>query len=257
MKQSTARFFIVSMMIFFIVSEANAGDDTLVFAGIDSTIPFSYKDNGGYKGIFCDITDEIIRRLNVDAKVELLSFALILRYLKDGTVDGCFMLYRNKERESFALFSDQPVLRSSINVYVIKGQEFPFQSVKDLFGKRVGKQANFFTSKEFVDAVDTRRLVLDEARTCELNLKKLIAGRIDCYVGGAIGTYHSIKELGVAGQVVPLSTPLVSGMETYFAISKASKRLTMKTTFMERLNMVIHDMYEDGTIQRIEDGYLK
>lgn len=232
-------------------------DGTLVFVGIDGTIPFSYKENGNHHGIFCDIAGEIIRRMKVDAKIDLLSFALITRYLKDGAVDGCFMIYHNKERETYLMYARTPVLRSSINVYVKKGHGFDFESVTDLYGKRVGKQSNFFTSKAFVTAVENKRFILDEARTCEFNLKKLMAGRIDCYVGGDIGTRHSIKKLGLKGQVVALPTPLVYPMETFFAISRFSKKIQQQKIFIDTVDRIIREMYEDGTIQRIEASYLE
>jgi hypothetical protein len=42
------------------------------------------------------------------------------------------------------------------------------------------KQPSYFISLEFEQAVNEKKILLDKAQECEMNLKKLVAGRQVC-----------------------------------------------------------------------------
>lgn len=238
-----------------IVPALHAADEPPVFVCVDTLYPFLYRDNEGAKGPLYDISLVIFKRLNLQAKIELYSFPLIIRYLQEGTVDGVLMLYKNVDRESFILYPELPLWESSINVYVRRGGEFGFRSVEDLYGKRVGNRTDFFISDAFNKAVKQNRLVLDEAREVVFNLKKLLAGRIDCYIGDSWATEYFIDHLDLGKEIVALSSPIVPNAGLYLAITKTGKRIKDKKGFISDLERVIHDVREDGTLRRIEADY--
>ncbi len=248
-------FFLIASFIIVLISVTGYADEPLVFVGIENGVPYSYEENGVKKGILYESITEIIRRLGIDAKIELVPFNSMLNVLQNGTADATFMIQRNKERESYLLYSRLPINTSSINIYTRRGKEFTFNEVKDLYNKKVGKQPASFISSEFDQAAKADRFTLDEAIQGESNLKKLIADRIDCYVGDLQASRFYIKRLKLQDEIVELSTPVVSGLQTYFALSKAGKRIKNKKAFLNKISQVIKALQDDGTFERIQNSY--
>lgn len=230
-------------------------EEPLVFVGIENSIPYSFEEDGVKRGILYDSIAEIVRRLGIEAKIELVPFNRMLHVLQNGTADATFMIYRNKERERYLLYSPLPMSESSINVYTRRGKEFIFNNIKDLYNKKVGKQSGFFVSAEFDQAARAERFTVDEAVQGDANLKKLISDRVDCYVGGLQMSRYYIKRLKLNDQVSELTPPVVSGVRTYFALSKAGNRIKNKKAFLKRVNETIKALYKDGTFERIQNSY--
>ncbi|MBT8368417.1 MAG: transporter substrate-binding domain-containing protein [Deltaproteobacteria bacterium] len=248
--------FILIVAIISIVSQAFA-DDTLHFVGLQNIIPFAYEEEGVKKGIDYEVFIEISKRMGFTAKIEFLPWKRIWEYLKKGSIDGTFQIYFNKKREEFIIYSKIPMRYSTINVFVNKGHEFDFRNISDLFGKTVGKQSGFFISPEFEQAVKRKKIILDEARDVDRNIKKLILKRIDCLVSNPNIVRFYMKKLGLQHEIVELPVPLVPEKKVHLALSKNGKNIKDKLPFMEEINKTIKEIHGDGTLQKISDKYLK
>jgi polar amino acid transport system substrate-binding protein len=242
------------VIIISIVSQAFA-DDTLHFVGLQNIIPLSYEEEGVKKGIDYDVFMEISKRLDFTAKIEFLPWKRIWESLKKGSIDGTITIYFNKKREEFVIYSKIPRY-SAINVFVNKGHEFDFRNVNDLFGKKVGKQSGFFISHEFEQAVKRQKIILDEARETDRNIKKLISKRIDCIVSSPLIAKFYMKKLGLQDEIVQLPVPLVPEKKVHLALSKKGKNIKDKLQFMEEINKTLKEIHLDGTFQKISDKYL-
>lgn len=238
-----------------IVSQALA-DDTLHFVGVQNIIPFAYEEEGQKKGIDYEIFMEISKRMGFTAKIELLPWKRVWEYLKKGSIDGTIDIYFNKNREEFIIYSKIPIRYSAIHVFVNKGHEFDFRNISHLSGKTVGKQSGFFISHEFEQAVKSKKIVLDEAREVDRNLKKLILKRIDCLVSNPQVVKFYMKKLGLQHEIVELPVPLVPGKKVHLALSKNGKNIKDKLQFMEEINKTIKEIHGDGTFQEISAKYL-
>ena len=247
--------FILIVVIISIVSQAFA-DDTLHFVGVQNIIPFAYEEEGVKKGIDYDVFMEISKRMGFTAKIELLPWKRIWESLKKGSIDGTIEIYFNKNREEFVIYSKIPIRYSAINVFVNKGHEFDFRNISDLFGKTVGKQSGFFISHEFEQAVKSQKIILDEARETDRNIKKLILKRIDCIVSSPLIAKFYMKKLGLQDEIVQLPVALVPGKKVHLALSKKGKNIKDKLQFMEEINKTLKEIHLDGTFQKISDKYL-
>ncbi|NJL59660.1 MAG: transporter substrate-binding domain-containing protein [Desulfobacteraceae bacterium] len=152
------------MFILFASVSPISADEPLYFVGVENVIPSAYMENGEIKGIEYDTFREIALRLGLNVKIELLPVKRMLAYMEEGKADGTFQIYYAKERERFVLYSDIPMRTFSMNVYVKKDKTFEFGEVKDLYGKKVGKQSGFFISPDFEQAVKEGKIILDEAQ---------------------------------------------------------------------------------------------
>ena len=250
------RTVILIVVIISIVSQAFA-DDTLHFVGVQNIHPFAYEEEGVKKGIDYEVFIEISNRLGFTAKIEFLPWKRAWESLKNGSIDGTIHIYFNKNREQFLIYSKIPMRYSAIYVFVNKGHEFEFRNVNDVFGKTVGKQSGFFISHEFEQAVKSKKIVLDEARDVDRNIKKLMFKRIDCLVSNPDIVKFYMKKLGLQDEIVQLPVPLVPGQKVHLALSKKGKNIKDKLQFMAEINKTIREIHADGTFQKISDKYLK
>lgn len=247
------RVIVIALLVLSVYSCSFAQAEPLVFVCIDSMYPILYHDKGVIKGPLYEISKIVFNRLKTEVTIEILSFPLILRYLKEGNADGVLMIYKNEERKAFLLYPDMPLWDADINVYVKKGNEFTYRTVEDLYGRRVGNRTDFFVSDLFSKAVKENLLILDDAREPGFNLKKLQAGRIDCYVGDSWSTDFMIEQLDLENEIVALPTPIVPNTGLYMAITLNGHRIKEKKQFVDRLSDVIREMKKDGTLKRFDN----
>lgn len=227
------------------------------FVAIENIVPFSYEEGGQIKGIDYEFFMEISKRVGFTPKATLAPFKRTLHLLETGTTDGSFQIYYKKEREEFLIYSEIPMHYSNVMVYVKKDDDFIFNKIEDLYGKKVGIQSGFFISPEFQKAVDEKKIVVDEARECEMNLKKLVSGRIDCFISSSQLAMFFINTLGFQEKIKELPTLLVSTKGTYLALSKNGKNIKDKSEFIKKINAAMKEITEDGTYEKIENKYLK
>jgi polar amino acid transport system substrate-binding protein len=241
----------------FFFSQPCFGEQTLRFAGVENVYPFAYLENGVAKGYDVDIFREMMKRANVRVDIELLPFKRLYRYLEDGVLDGTFMIYFIKERESKVMYSLVPMHTFSYHIFVKKGQEFPFESLKDIYGKKVANQAGFSISPEFDAAVKAGSVTLDEALSIEMNLKKLMSGRVDCYISSARLIRRYTDDLGITDQISKLPNPIVKEKRLYMALSLSAKGIKDKKALIKLLSKIRNEMDRDGTIDAIDSRYFK
>ena len=248
---------ILSTIYFQSISIYAFADEYIRFVGIADQIPYSFEENGKITGIDYDFFSEISKRLGFTARIDLVPFIRGLNYMKNGTADGILQIYYKKEREDYLIYSEFPIHYSSINIFVKKGSEFIYNNIEDLYGKKVGNHSGFFVSHEFMQAAKEKKILLEEARTTEMNLMKLESGRIDCFVANPDTVLFNIKKFGFTGKMVGLPTPLVPKKEVYLGLSKNGKNVKDKHDFIKSINIVMKEIIEDGTYERILNKYLK
>lgn len=242
-----------------LIAAPAAFGETLQLAGVENVSPLIYQENGQMKGLDYDIWMELSKRLGVQANIQLLPFKRLWSYLQSGELDGTLQIYYNAERENEIIYSKTPMHWSAHYILVRKEDlaKYKAGTLEELFGKTVGKNAGFFVTKEFEEAVKTGKITVDEQASSELNLKKLAAGRIDCYVSNLHSAMWAIKQLGLQDQIVPLAQPFAEKKGTFFAVSMKSKNIADKKGFMAKIDEELAKMHADGTIDRLWEKYSK
>lgn len=218
--------------------------------------PYAWLENGVLKGIDVDIVDELFNRAGLEKTVQSVPAQRAIVYLMNGTVDGGFSGIKTPEREKIVLYADAPIHRSAYRLFVKKGNEFPFHSLEDLFGKTIGRNKTFVISNEFAAAEAQGKIKVDDgAITVEQNLQKLMENRFDALAGNENEIRYAIKMLNLKGKISELPHPIIDPVNVYLAFSKASK-LPNKEKILSDLSRILVEMESDGTIARIHDNYL-
>ena len=245
------------LLIFLILSSVpcQADETNLSFAGLKSIFPYAFIKDGVYQGIDIDIVDDAMRRLGKKATFQPLPLKRMLSYLEEGKIDGTIHLFHHKSRERFLIYSTVPVHNSTYRIFIKKGSQFLFNSLNDLYGKRIGKVRGIQFSREFEQAAGLNKFTIAETRSTQSNLKKLITARIDGFAANSEITHYYIKKLNLSAEVDELPTPLIEDRPVYFALSKNAKKIKNMEVFIQNLNRVMNQMKNDGTFYRVNRKY--
>ena len=237
----------------------NCYADTLKLAGVQNVEPLIFKEGGKLTGFDYDIWTELSKRLGVQADINLLPFKRLWNNLQLGELDGTLQIYYKQSREADIIYSKTPMHWSAHYIFVRKDDlpNYSVSTIEALYGKTVGRNAGFFVTKEFDAAVKAGKIKLDEQPSSELNLKKLAAGRIDCYVSNLHSAMYAAKKIGLQDKIVPLPEAFAPKKGTFFALSKNGKNVADKEAFMKKINAELEKMHADGTIDRMWSKYSK
>ena len=235
--------------------QPSMAENTLHFCSAAGIPPLSYADSGMAKGFFIDLLREISMRAGYDTEVKLYPVKRMESYLESGEVDGATALVQTEKREKYLIYSNTPVMVSRLTVFVRKGEEFPFKSVNDLKGKKIGFLLGYRTdSYELEKSIREGSVTVEEAVGYDQNLKKLIKGRVDCILTTEQLTWYHANELGIAGQITALDPPL-SSHSVFIAVSKNTKNINDVDDFMRRINAAFNTVVSDGTYMQLQKRY--
>ncbi len=221
----------------------------------DNFLPFTYVEDGEVVGYDIDIIREIEKRLDVTFEIEALPFKRLLYMVETGRVDGGFTLFKTEQRESWAYYTKYPIHISQYNIFTRKGEEFEYNKVSDLIGKKIGLNSGFAISDEFDRMKKNREITVIESEDSDINFKLLKNGRIDCYIGNYFTSLYKINIDEVEGDFAMLPVGIVPGRDSFLVLSKKSKLENIDSLIIE-INNILEDLYKDGTIEKILQKYI-
>jgi polar amino acid transport system substrate-binding protein len=226
---------------------AHAGPVTLF--GADNLPPKSWQDGAQPRGYAVDAATEALTRAGYQPVVKLEPWPRAIEDTKAG--NGIITHFsKTPERERLFEFSD-PLVYDRIVVVVRKGREFPFASVKDLVGKRVGVLRGVAYGGDWTAA--RKGLTLEEDTDAVARIGKLVRDRLDAAIvsSGAAGLEIAVHQAGLdRSQFAILSVPILED-PNYLAIAKGPD----SAQTMAGINAAIAAMRDDGTVDRIMAKY--
>lgn len=219
--------------------------------------PQIFYENNVITGICYDIIIEMAKRAEIQVDVEILPWKRALAMVERGKVDAVFPAGKTPEREKFGIYMSEFLYRSQYGLFVKKGNEFSFDKIEDLAGKKIGiPMGNTFT-KEFEDAKKANLLVVDEGGIeVESNILKLNSNRFDVFIVNNMVGLDSIKRVNMLDKITILPKSLNQGNPQYLLFSKVSK-IDKKNIIINLLDKVLSEMKSDGTYKSIIDKYTK
>lgn len=217
--------------------------------------PYSYLENGKPTGIDVDIINEMAQRGRLKIKIKFVPWKRVMHYTKYGIVDGAFAAFKSPEREMIADYVQTPLHKSTYKLFVKKDKGIQYNSIQDLYGKRIGKNLGFHIGGEFEHAAKDGKIIILEA-AMERNFKRLIHDRIDGVVGNSNEVWMVIKKMNVSDEIVALPKSVRKPRGAYLMIPKSSKTEN-KEKLVQKISNTLKSMEEDGTIDRINSIYLQ
>lgn len=206
--------------------------------------PFMYGQNRNAEGIYPALVAEAFARIKVNVKLESSAWKRALVGLDNGN-NGVGCLYKNSERLLKYDYS-KSVFEEKLALYVLKGKEFKYSKISDLFGKNVGVHLGWSYGDEFDKAVVDKKILRNDGNTDLSNLEKLKKGYIDVVIANTefVDVLLNSKKIEIDLVKLPV---LFSSISVYLAFNKSVK----KTSLLSNFDEVIDSMRKDGTYDKI------
>ncbi|WDP91744.1 MAG: transporter substrate-binding domain-containing protein [Desulfobacter sp.] len=248
-------FYII--LFVFLYGEAALGD-TLTLVTLESP-PAEFFRDGRAMGRNVDIAREGLKRMGIEAKVRILPWKRALVMVENGDADGIIDAAYSTERAEFLYYPHEEVYVEEWYLFRRKGS--PLTLDRDLGNAgqfTLGICRGFQYGGLIQDAIEKKRFKTFQAVPDNaMNIKKLVGGRFDVFVGVKLTILYLAGKMGVAGQIEPVPMTetgrpyLLSASKTYLAFSK--KTVTRKT--VDRFSLVLRKMKDEGEVRRIESRY--
>lgn len=233
--------------------------ETLNIVGDDDFPPYSFKNqNQEITGIDVDLLNEMASRMNITVNIDLVPWKRLLLMTKNGDVSGSFSLFKTPERESYSLFT-HPLHYSTYKLFTNKINPVKYDSLKDLYGKRIGKSAGFVISSEFDEASARGDISVVEIYNFDATIKRLLKGGIDAFAGNELVIKYKLQNTSNdvinVSNIIALPQALTTSRGGFFVLSKAYP-LGDKLTWQARITETLAEMERDGTYDRVIQKYI-
>jgi polar amino acid transport system substrate-binding protein len=206
--------------MFITFSQAFAEQKNIVIATLEYP-PFIYSDKNQIKGPIVEKVKEIFDKLGVNVTIKILPIARGLLMVKNGEVDAYFSLKKTPERENVLLFTETPLIKQPFVFFTKKDSNVKwFGSIADIKNYRIGVVSQTSYGMVFDGYVKGGLISnIDESQSFELNIKKLIAGRVDLVINSYDVGQDLIKKLHAENEIIALIPP-VEVINSYLAFTK-------------------------------------
>ncbi len=234
-------------------------EETLKIAADDDFPPFSFSENGKSAGIDIDILKELGKRIDINFQISLLPWKRLLIKTQKGSYDGSMSLFKTGERKKYAIFT-HPIHYSTFVLFVKKGNEFKFTSIKDLYGKSIMKQAGFSIEDNFDQAVKEKKINSYDIFESTDVFRFILNETHDAFLGNLEVTLHKLKNqpdfIRYVDKITYLPKPIKIKHGAFFVLSKNSG-LNGKKELAKKITENLSKMENDGTFLKIMSKYIE
>ena len=228
---------------------ADSGEENLpaIIVGCDDYTPFSYLDaNGNMTGIDVELAREAFRRMGYRAECRIISWEEKKALLEAGTIDCVWSSFTMDGREDEYQWAG-PYMKSHQVVAVDVNSSI--QTLQDLKGKVIAVQSTT-KPEDIIRSHDGTLPELQEVISVQkrdLIFLLLSKGYVDAIAAHDTAIEQFMSECGLEFRI--LEEPLLTvGLGAAFDKNDPRK-------LNEQLNIVLREMYADGTTARIIGQY--
>ena len=232
---------------------AHATSTTVTFALADNYPPLM-TETGGIAGA---IIDEVNNRLGDEFHIEVESapWQRMVAMVENGQAHGLVGTYYRPDVRPWIDPYSTPLLGDPISLFCRSGVadaswSYPQDFAGLTFGYLIGSYA---AGAEFQEMVAAGEIDIDEGASIEVNVRKLAAGRIDCFVEGGLPIQVEIAAAGAGADIEHVAD--ISVEDFYVGFQSDWATTGNAPEFIAAFNATIEEMQADGTIDRlIEEG---
>jgi polar amino acid transport system substrate-binding protein len=210
--------------------------------------PYITENDQGAQGLAANVVHEVFSRLGRQVQINFYPFTRGFNMLANRQVDGFFPLKKTPDRESIMVYPTRPLLVQDYVFFIRKDSPWKFDGrLESLAAARLGIVANTSYGPRFDQALHAGLFVhVDNAESHEMNLRKLLAGRVDVVpCSRAVGLYL-LKSID-NGDRIALSGPSIETVPSYLVFSPGPDAARLASLFDQAMNR----MAQDGTMARL------
>lgn len=237
--------------------------EKVVLYGDDDYPPYSYVENGQFKGIYVDLLKKATSKLDgYEVELKPIPWKRGLATLESGEALALFPPYLRKERAYIQPYSTGMYTETIVIVCNDATMSKPRKKFPDDFGDiTIGVNAGFVLADSIVAAQKAGKARLAEAKGSEANLAKLASNHIGCYANDRLSIYYALKKMKAAANAQPdvlalklNDTVEISSEEAYVGFS-AKNSAPYKADFIEKLNAAIEQAKKANVVSKLVSTY--
>lgn len=237
-------------------SPARAAQPVTLY-GDNDYAPYSFDNNGNPDGLYVHLLQEAAKRIaaDYDVTIKTVPWKRGLKGMETGEIFALFPPYLRKVDRPFISVYSEPLYEEAVVTFCtpqaagnVAGQSFPEGYAGMLFGNNLGFAA---AGEAFQKMRDAGTIQVEDANGTEVNIKKLLGGRVECYVNDRLAVLHAIRASGGTGSEV-VETVVVNSEKAFVGYSAPAIAATpWARDFIEKLNGALVSMKADGTLNRL------
>lgn len=245
-----------SLLVFCLLLPCWLSARELVIGGILEP-PLKWLDEGGHpRGLDVDLVSAIFGTLRIPIKIELIdSGARLTRNAEGGLYDLLLTHSYKPEREAYLLYPKQAHILHSWHFFIRKESvgQIHYDHLADLKPWRIGVTRDFSYTPELAAAMADPAYRFQEIPINQLQLRKLIAGRIDVVPMSLVTAFAQIREERLEGRLDYLPKPLKTS--PYFNVWTRSRADADTPALMAAYDTELRHMKQDGRLKALYDKY--
>ncbi|MDE1464425.1 transporter substrate-binding domain-containing protein [Spartinivicinus poritis] len=209
------------------------------------TEPWSYLDqNAQLTGLDVELIKTIFTLMGCQLIIRLdIPWKRQVHWLEQGLLDIAAQASKTSKREMFAYFSE-PYRHEYIAIYIRKEDlhKFNFMTLTELphLKFRLGIRRGNYYGDKFSQLLKTAlfKKYINIAETEQDNFFKLIANRIDGFIGYPPGTEIDLKKVGLSKQIIRHPMPMINTGSIHVMFSKKTTLPALITQFNHGLQTI-------------------
>lgn len=235
--------------------------ERVVLEGDDDYAPYAFMENGRYTGIYIEFFKKVAEKLAPDYQLELrpVPWKRGLKNIENGSSFALFPPYFNSDRQyiqhySSSIHQENIVLFCREEVMKSGNKKFP----ADFSDLHIGVNLGFTLGDKMVAAVRAGQVRVEEVKGNEANIKKLLAGRIDCYANDRISVLYGIKKWQEKYGFINLKvveSAYLSAENVFIAYSQINKP-AYSHDFIYKMNRAIEEVKKTGIMNKMISQYI-
>lgn len=196
------------------------------------------------------IAERALSHLDRPLAPRVLPWKRAIKMLERGDIDIILTIFKNAEREKFAIFTE-PYWESDSVIFIQSGQNNKYKDWNDFIGKKGVRFQGTSVGLEF-DQFAKKNLNVLDVNSLENMIRMVATGRVDYGFGKRLDIRMKATQSNQIDQIAFLPTP-ISRIPIRFAISKKSKL----TKHLTSINRKILALKASGSIETIMDEFIR
>ncbi|MUM78559.1 transporter substrate-binding domain-containing protein [Pseudodesulfovibrio sp. F-1] len=225
-----------------------AGDKAVLRVSFNSLPPWKVLNpDDEPAGIDVELLEMLAQRMGLTVEYVHYPFKRGLKMMESGEIDLMTSILRRPEREMYLHFIEPPYKNETCKAfYVLKGREHVISSHADLRGLRVGTILGVGYYPEFDGDPGIDRYPV---ASIELNIRMLLAGRIDAFISTESSGDYRIAAAGLGDKVSKVVHVYREPQNVHMALSRRSPHAAR----LDEFNRTMADLVAEGAVDRARE----
>jgi len=262
MKSSKFFYSIVLVVVFAIIGFVgsnlivnSASAEEIISIATQEYSPWAGK-NLKFNGFVNHVITEVFRRKGYSVKFTYLPFKRGIIETKNGQYSALSYVYWSKNRGK-EFYLSEPISEEKIVFFHLKSNSVKdWKTLDDLKNYKFGATRGYTYTKEFWEAVESKRLKVHITDSDKQNFKKLFAGRIDIFPSGLVNGYSLLqKQFDVSkSHLISFHPKPLSEITGHLAFSRSRQD---SANLLQIFNDGLAKLKEEGLYDQFRDDLLE